>query len=235
MDHCVKVWKWKSLSPVWLFATPWTVVHGILQARILEWVAFHFSRGSSQPRDGTQVSCIAGEFFTSWAQGKPNGLLFSFKKEWSADPCHNMEVPWKLAAEWKKPATEASHCMPSWNVQSRYWFPEVWRKEGWGVTARESWVSSWGNKTVLENDAWTTLRTYQAAVNRALWGVTGAACESHCDKRGLNWREQVHRGVRLLPAAGRRTPGETISGRRRCLKCLKILRFIQLREPLELN
>ena len=42
-------------------------VHGILQARILEWVAFPFSRGSSQPRDQTQVSCIAGRFFTSWA------------------------------------------------------------------------------------------------------------------------------------------------------------------------
>ena len=42
-------------------------VHGILQARILEWVAFPFSRGSSQPRDWTQVSHIAGGFFTIWA------------------------------------------------------------------------------------------------------------------------------------------------------------------------
>ena len=42
-------------------------VHGILQAKILEWVAFPFSRGSSQPRDRTQVSRIAGRFFTSWA------------------------------------------------------------------------------------------------------------------------------------------------------------------------
>ena len=40
-------------------------VHGILQAKILEWVAFPFSRGSSQPRDRTQISCIAGGFFTS--------------------------------------------------------------------------------------------------------------------------------------------------------------------------
>ena len=40
-------------------------VHGVLQARILEWVAFPFSRGSSQPRDPTQVSCIAGRFLTS--------------------------------------------------------------------------------------------------------------------------------------------------------------------------
>ena len=40
-------------------------VHGILQARILEWVAFPFSRGSSQPRDQTQISLIAGGFFNS--------------------------------------------------------------------------------------------------------------------------------------------------------------------------
>ena len=42
-------------------------VYGILQATIPEWVAFPFSRGSSQPKDWTQVSCIAGGFFTSWA------------------------------------------------------------------------------------------------------------------------------------------------------------------------
>ena len=40
-------------------------VHRIFQARILEWVAVPFTRGSSQPRDQTQVSCIAGRFFTS--------------------------------------------------------------------------------------------------------------------------------------------------------------------------
>ena len=42
-------------------------VRGILQARILEWVAIHFSRGPSQPRDQTPVSHFAGGFFTSWA------------------------------------------------------------------------------------------------------------------------------------------------------------------------
>ena len=40
-------------------------IHGILQARILEWVVFPFSRGSSQPKDQTQVSCLAGRFLTS--------------------------------------------------------------------------------------------------------------------------------------------------------------------------
>ena len=43
-------------------------VHGILQARKLEWVTFPFCRGSSQPKDQTQVSGIAGGFFTSWAK-----------------------------------------------------------------------------------------------------------------------------------------------------------------------
>ena len=50
-------------------------VHGILRARILEWVAVPFSRGSSQPRDQTQVSCIAGRFSTSWATREAPNLL----------------------------------------------------------------------------------------------------------------------------------------------------------------
>ena len=49
-------------------------VHGILQARILEWVTFPFSRGSSQPRDWTTVSHIASGFFTSWATGKSKNI-----------------------------------------------------------------------------------------------------------------------------------------------------------------
>ena len=46
---------------------PGSSVHRILQARILEWVAVPFSRGSSQPKDQTQVSGTAGRFFTIWA------------------------------------------------------------------------------------------------------------------------------------------------------------------------
>ena len=56
-------------------------VHGILQAKILEWVAFPFSRGSSQPKDRTQVSQIAGGFLTSWATMEAHGILLSHKKE----------------------------------------------------------------------------------------------------------------------------------------------------------
>ena len=73
--------KVKSLSHVWLFATPWTVAYqaplsmGFFQARILEWVAISLSRRSSQPRDWTQVSCIVGKRFTVWAtrEVRPHG------------------------------------------------------------------------------------------------------------------------------------------------------------------
>ena len=49
------------------WSPPCSSVHGLLQGRIVEWIAMHFSRGSSQLRDWTQVSCIAGRFFTVWA------------------------------------------------------------------------------------------------------------------------------------------------------------------------
>ena len=60
-DEEVKV----TQSCLTLFNPVDCTIHGILQAKILEWVAFPFSRGSSQPRNRTQVSRIAGRFFTS--------------------------------------------------------------------------------------------------------------------------------------------------------------------------
>ena len=55
-------------------------VHEILQARILEWVAISFSRGSSQPRDWTQVSLIVGKFFTVRATGEATIIMESSAK-----------------------------------------------------------------------------------------------------------------------------------------------------------
>ena len=49
-------------------------IHGFLQARIQEWVTIFFSRGSSQPRDRTQVSCIVGRHFNLWATRKPQTI-----------------------------------------------------------------------------------------------------------------------------------------------------------------
>ena len=68
-------WKWKVTQLCLTLCDPMDyTVHGILQARLLEWVAFPFSRGSSWPRNRTGVSCIAGRFSTSWATGKPKNI-----------------------------------------------------------------------------------------------------------------------------------------------------------------
>ena len=89
--------KVKLLGRVQLFATPWTValpgssMHGIFQTRVREWVTIFFSRGSSQPRDRTQVSCIAGRHFTVWATMSvswnytldiPSSETFSYALSW---------------------------------------------------------------------------------------------------------------------------------------------------------
>ena len=83
-------------------------VHEILQARILEWVAFPFSRGSSQPRDRTQVSHIAGGVFTSWATREAHHLFYWFTK-------------YMLLASWKRQNLEPqivhthSGCQLNWD------------------------------------------------------------------------------------------------------------------------
>ena len=65
---------------------PESSVHGILQARILEWVAIPFSRGSSRPMDWTRVSWIAGMLFSIWASREPIGRH-------SLNQCITREVP----------------------------------------------------------------------------------------------------------------------------------------------
>ena len=92
-----------------LFATPWSppgsAVHGILQARILEWVALPSSRRSSQPRNWTHITfgyCIAGEFFTAEPLRKPclicNMVEISIPwgRLWSSDQVLCVRVPCKL-------------------------------------------------------------------------------------------------------------------------------------------
>ena len=63
--------KVKVAQSVWLFVTPWTIVHGILQASILEWVAFPFSRGSYQPRIEPRSPTLQTDSLSAEPQGKP--------------------------------------------------------------------------------------------------------------------------------------------------------------------
>ena len=96
-------WKWKLLICVWLFCDPIDyTVHGILQARILEWIDFLFSRGSSQPRDWTQISRNVGGFFTSWAIIESQEYLSGYSIPSSAD----LPDPW---IELRSPTLQADY------------------------------------------------------------------------------------------------------------------------------
>ena len=67
LQSCPTLWDPMDHSPQGSF------LHEILQTRILEWVAISFSRGSSRPRDQTQVSCTGGRFFTVWGTREARG------------------------------------------------------------------------------------------------------------------------------------------------------------------
>ena len=79
-ETCSQTWNVKATQSCLTLCNPMDYrVHGIHQARILEWVAFPFMRGSFQSRDGTQVSCTAGRFFTNWATREA-------QEYWSGEP-----------------------------------------------------------------------------------------------------------------------------------------------------
>ena len=60
------------------YSSPGSPVHGILQARILQWVAISSSTGSSRLRSQTWVSCLAGSFFTNWATREAHSMEYLF-------------------------------------------------------------------------------------------------------------------------------------------------------------
>ena len=75
---------------------PASSIHGVLQARILEWAAIFLSRGSSWPRNRTQVSSIADRFFTNWATWEAQSAI---KKKMKS--CHLQQHGWILKVLWK--------------------------------------------------------------------------------------------------------------------------------------
>ena len=129
------------------WSLPASSVHGILQARILEWVAISLSRGSSWPRDWTWVSHIAGRFFTIWAtreaqmlervwrKGNPLALLVWMQSD-TATMEESMQIPLKIRNKtiirpnnsitrhvpwenhnWKRHMYPSVHCSPVYDSQ----------------------------------------------------------------------------------------------------------------------
>ena len=132
--------KVKSLSYVRLFVIPWTSppgssVHGIFQAWILEWVAISFSRGSSQPRDRTRVSCIVGKRFTIWATRealRPRSQPKTKKKYPTSTSCLIRGVDVRLS--------EMGRC--AWGSQPTSWLAGERLSCSKKAGVRESWPCS---------------------------------------------------------------------------------------------
>ena len=78
MGLCLVTQSYPTLCDPMDHSLPGSSVHGILQARILEWVAMPSSRGSFQPRDQTQVSCIVDRFFTDWATREAHTYIHTY-------------------------------------------------------------------------------------------------------------------------------------------------------------
>ena len=117
MYVCVCVSRWVILTlcdPV-DYSPPGFPVHEIPQARVLEWVAISFSRGSSQPRDRTQVSCIAGGFFTIWA---------AREAMWMPPACRDLQPRGGNRRVNRQSAARLRrwyHSMDGWGPQTQAW------------------------------------------------------------------------------------------------------------------
>ena len=78
---------------------PGCSVYGIFQARILQWVAVFFSRGSSWPRNWTWISCLAGSLFTNWARMEDQEAMGVWNWKWPLDAKNS---PWKIVRKNKE-------------------------------------------------------------------------------------------------------------------------------------
>ena len=107
---------------------PGTSVHRIFQARVLEWVAIPFSRGSSWPRDRIPVFCTAGRFLTIWATREvpvvpENGLNILLQSSERPRRAFHEKFMCKLKYEWCVPKWK--NCILSWGIKNEftYGFP----------------------------------------------------------------------------------------------------------------
>ena len=104
---------------------PGSFVHGILQARILEWVAISFSRGSSQPRNWTQVSCIADRCFTDLAMKEAQVVInwtIIVKQYFLSRPSDSQEERNRMMKEWKWSESWSLDWSDGFNTSKKY-FP----------------------------------------------------------------------------------------------------------------
>ena len=128
---------------------PVSSVHGIPQARILEWAANPFSRGSSRPRNQTQVSCLTGRFFTIWATREasyPNLNINYFKQLWDLTLGRDQLWEGTRVFFWVRRKVEGNSSEKTWVVCHKRRHGTGWRSRAPG-NWREDWRRRAGKGT----------------------------------------------------------------------------------------
>ena len=125
-QSCPTLWDPMDCNP------PGFSVHGILQACILEWIAMPSSRGASQPRDQTQISCIAGRLFSIWTTRLfPRAAQLKFTFVWRE------KLTWpQLSSRWHS-ALESSHYALR-KMQRKIWV----KSQHWELHSKKMGVNS---------------------------------------------------------------------------------------------
>ena len=158
MQKLCVCWTWKKVKVFQLYPTlcdpTHYTVHGILQARILEWVGIPFPRGSSQPRDWTQVSCIADRHFSIWATSCKNLV----KTIVQCSSVQSLSRVWLFATPW----TVA--CQPPLSMgfsREEYWgglpFPSPGDLPNPGIKPVSPALQAYALSSVLEYDIYLSL------------------------------------------------------------------------------
>ena len=166
---------------------PGSSVHEILQARIVEWVAISFSRGSSPPRNQTQVSCIAGRFFPNWAIREAQKISLSKTKK--SRMTFTCTEPKDTSETWSEKCDLRGYLgLPRWHCGEG---PSCWsrRHRRWGFNP---WVGKipWSRKWQISILAWENPWTEEP----------GGSQSMRLQRVGHNWA-RAREGVVQTPIA----------------------------------
>ena len=170
---------------------PGSSVRGIFQARILEWVAIPYSRGSSQTRDRIWISCIAGRFFIVWATWEAPITNYICLKMWLMKAWGENSLRWEftgnliLTVFWVNSIKTSilsrvkQITSPGWmhETSARVWCTGKTQRDevGWEVGCGR-WGSGWGthvNPWLIHVNVWQKSLQYCKVINLQLIKING--------------------------------------------------------------
>ena len=127
------------------YSLPGSSVHGVFQARVLEWIAISSSKGSSPPRDLTWVSCLGRWFFTIWDTREASPEILVHVRETNKTPFQTLselferKLKWsRISTEWDRtqfcyqkhdslcPASPIRKCLAKINLHLQFFFPSLY-------------------------------------------------------------------------------------------------------------